>query len=201
MLVVDRIVEHLRGLGADHVFGVHGANIEDLYDALSRAGAGVRGVIAKHEFSAATMADGYFRAGGRLRVVAATSGGGAMNLVPGIAEAYAYASGIPMLVLVGQPPRALEGRGAFQDSSGLAGALDARDLFSSVSRYCARVERPSDIDRELRRATVDARGLCARGRPRRRRRDPLGRARTKLVAASGRRRPRRLCPEARSRDR
>jgi acetolactate synthase-1/2/3 large subunit len=154
MRVVDRIVELLSGLGADHVFGVHGANIEDLYDALSRAGAGVRGVIAKHEFSAATMADGYFRAGGRLGVVAATSGGGAMNLVPGIAEA--YASGIPMLVLVGQPPRALEGRGAFQDSSGLAGTLDARHLFSSVSRYCVRVERPGDIDRELRRATAAA---------------------------------------------
>jgi acetolactate synthase-1/2/3 large subunit len=139
MLVVDRIVEHLRGLGADHVFGVHGANIEDLYDALSRAGAGVRGVIAKHEFSAATMADGYFRAGGRLRVVAATSGGGAMNLVPGIAEAYAYASGIPMLVLVGQPPRALEVAGPSRTRAG----WPARSTRGTCSRLCRALARVS----------------------------------------------------------
>jgi acetolactate synthase-1/2/3 large subunit len=31
--VVDHIVEHLATIGVDYVFGVDGANIEDLYDA------------------------------------------------------------------------------------------------------------------------------------------------------------------------
>jgi len=84
------------------VFGVGGANIEDLYDAVHATRGAVRGVVAKHEFGAATMADGYARATGRLGVVAATSGGGAMNLVPWLAEA--HASRVPMLALVGQPP-------------------------------------------------------------------------------------------------
>jgi len=44
------------------------------------------------------MADGYARAGRRLGVVAATSGGGMTNLVSGLAEA--YASRIPVLALV-----------------------------------------------------------------------------------------------------
>src|SRR3982751_5987463 len=56
--------------GVRHVFGVGGANIEDLYDAFHRTGGVVRAVVAKHEFSAATMADGYARTSGRLGVVA-----------------------------------------------------------------------------------------------------------------------------------
>ena len=31
--VVDHIVEHLAAIGVEHIFGVGGANIEDLYDA------------------------------------------------------------------------------------------------------------------------------------------------------------------------
>ncbi|MDH2390977.1 thiamine pyrophosphate-binding protein [Streptomyces sp. HNM0663] len=136
-----RLVDHLAGelarAGVTHMFGVGGANIEDLYDAVHRGGA-MRGVVAKHEFSAVTMADGYARTTGRLGVVAATSGGGAMNLVPGLAEA--YASRVPVLALVGQPPTGEEGHGAFQDSSGKAGSFDAREVFAPVSRFCARVD-------------------------------------------------------------
>ncbi|MFF5015373.1 thiamine pyrophosphate-binding protein [Streptomyces sp. NPDC001165] len=136
-----RLVDHLAGelarVGVTHVFGVGGANIEDLYDAVHRGGA-VRCVVAKHEFSAATMADGYARTTRRLGVVAATSGGGAMNLVPGLAEA--YASRVPVLALVGQPPTGQAGHGAFQDSSGEAGSFDAREVFAPVSRFCAWVE-------------------------------------------------------------
>ncbi|MFF4040296.1 thiamine pyrophosphate-binding protein [Streptomyces sp. NPDC001816] len=136
-----RLVDHLAGelarAGVTHVFGVGGANIEDLYDAVHRCGT-VRCVVAKHEFSAVTMADGYARTTRRLGVVAATSGGGAMNLVPGLAEA--YASRVPVLALAGQPPTGQAGHGAFQDSSGKAGSFDAREVFAPVSRFCAWVE-------------------------------------------------------------
>ncbi|MEU6773248.1 thiamine pyrophosphate-binding protein [Streptomyces sp. NPDC046759] len=152
-----RLVDHLAGelarAGVTHVFGVGGANIEDLYDAVHRAGA-VRGVVAKHEFSAVTMADGYARTTGRLGVVAATSGGGAMNLVPGLAEA--YASRVPVLALVGQPPTGQEGRGAFQDSSGKAGSFDAREVFAPVTRFCARVDAPDALAELLPRAIAAA---------------------------------------------
>ncbi|MCF3130473.1 thiamine pyrophosphate-binding protein [Streptomyces olivochromogenes] len=139
---VDYLAGELARAGVTHMFGVGGANIEDLYDAVHRGGA-VRGVVAKHEFSAVTMADGYARVTGRLGVVAATSGGGAMNLVPGLAEA--YASRVPVLALVGQPPTGQEGHGAFQDSSGKAGSFDAREVFAPVSRFCARVDDASSL--------------------------------------------------------
>lgn len=152
--VVDYLVDTVSGLGVTHIFGVDGANIEDLYDAVFDAGGLPAGIVAKHEFSAATMADGYARSTGGLGVVAATSGGGAMNLVAGLAES--YASRVPVLALVGQPPTALEGNGAFQDSSGLAESLDATALFGAVSRYCARVTDPAELPAQLAAAVAAA---------------------------------------------
>lgn len=153
--LVDYLAAELGRIGVTYVFGVGGANIEDLYAAVHGATESVRGIVAKHEFSAATMADGYARATTRLGVVAATSGGGAMNLVPGLAEA--YASRVPVLALVGEPPTVLAGRGAFQDSSGQAGSLDALEVFGSVTRFCARVVEPDSIISLLARAVAVAR--------------------------------------------
>ncbi|MDT0377717.1 thiamine pyrophosphate-binding protein [Streptomyces sp. DSM 42041] len=150
--VADYLVESLAALGVRHVFGVGGANIEDLYDAAHHSGR-LTPVVAKHEFAAACMAEGSHRTGGGLGVVMTTSGAGAMNLVPGVSEA--YAARVPLLALVGQPPRPLEGRGAFQDSSGLSGSLDAVQLFGSISRFCARIDDPADAG-ELLAAAVDA---------------------------------------------
>jgi acetolactate synthase I/II/III large subunit len=81
--VVDHIVGHLAAIGVDYIFGVDGANIEDLYDAAFFQ-SDITAVLAKHEFSAATMADGYSRSGGGLGVVAANSGVSALNLVAGL---------------------------------------------------------------------------------------------------------------------
>ncbi|PXX65487.1 acetolactate synthase-1/2/3 large subunit [Nocardia tenerifensis] len=157
--VVDYVVQAVSALGVRHIFGVDGANIEDLYDAVFDASADVTGVIAKHEFAAATMADGYARSTAGLGVVAATSGGGAMNLVAGLAES--YASRVPVLALIGQPPTALEGNGAFQDTSGHSGTIDAARLFEEISRYCARVESAADLPDQLARAV----GAARRGGP------------------------------------
>jgi acetolactate synthase-1/2/3 large subunit len=140
--VVDHIVGHLAGIGVEYVFGVDGANIEDLYDA-AYFRSDVTAVLAKHEFSAATMADGYSRSGAGLGVVAATSGGGALNLVPGLGES--FTSRVPVLALVGQPATTMDGRGSFQDTSGRNGSLDAEALFSQVSVFCRRVMKPADI--------------------------------------------------------
>ncbi|MFI5509317.1 thiamine pyrophosphate-binding protein [Mycobacterium sp. NPDC051804] len=151
--VVDHIVGYLASRGVDYIFGVDGANIEDLYDAAFYC-ADITAVLAKHEFSAATMADGYSRSGAGLGVVAATSGGGCLNTVPGLGEA--LASRVPVLALIGQAPTTLDGRGAFQDTSGRNGSLDAHALFSAVSVYCRRVTTPEDIVTALPEAIASA---------------------------------------------
>ncbi|MFF3889612.1 thiamine pyrophosphate-binding protein [Streptomyces sp. NPDC001914] len=157
--MVDYLAGELARAGVTHLFGVGGANIEDLYDAVHRGGT-VQGVVAKHEFSAVTMADGYARTTARPGVVAATSGGGAMNLVPGLAEA--YASRVPLLALVGQPPTAQEGHGAFQDTSGKGDSFDAGEVFTPISRFCARVEDADSLvellPRAMRAALTEPRG-------------------------------------------
>ncbi|WP_297597573.1 thiamine pyrophosphate-dependent enzyme [Mycobacterium sp.] len=152
--VVDHIVGHLAAIGVDHVFGVDGANIEDVYDAAHFC-PDLEAVLAKHEFSAATMADGYSRSGAGLGVVASTSGGGALNLVAGLGES--LASRVPVLALVGQPASTMDGRGSFQDTSGANGSLNAEALFSAVSVFCERLRRPADIVALLPRAIAAAR--------------------------------------------
>ncbi|MFW0791020.1 thiamine pyrophosphate-binding protein [Gordonia sp. CPCC 205333] len=151
--VADYVVGRIASSGTSHIFGVGGANIEDIYDAIDRFGPRLIGVVAKHEFGAATMADGYARTTNRLGVVVATSGGGALNLVAALGES--YDSRVPVLALVGQPPSTLEGSGAFQDTSGRAGTLDATQLFGHVSRWCAKARSAQDVPRLLEQA-IDA---------------------------------------------
>ncbi|MGW3655783.1 thiamine pyrophosphate-binding protein [Streptomyces sp. NPDC005151] len=152
--VADFIVEFLHQQGVTHVFGVGGANIEDIYDALHQTEGGPLGVVAKHEYSAATMADGYHRASQRVPVIVSTSGAGAMNLVPGIAEL--RASYVPALVLIGQSPTTLDGHGSFQETSGLAGSIDALRLFGEIGVHCVRVDVPEAIVEALPRALAAA---------------------------------------------
>ncbi|TXH28786.1 MAG: thiamine pyrophosphate-binding protein [Mycobacterium sp.] len=153
--VVDHIITQLAASGVEYFFGIDGANIEDLFDAAFLAD-NVTAILAKHEFSAATMADGYSRAVSRIGVVAATSGGGSLNLVAGLGES--LASRVPVLALVGQAPTGMDGRGSFQDTSGRSGSLDAVALFSAVSVYCRRVTEPEDIVPALAEALTAAAG-------------------------------------------
>src|ERR1700744_3521965 len=101
MKLVDALVETLREWGVRYVFGVSGANVEHLHDAIHRLGDGeLEAVLAKSEVGAAFMADARARVHGTLGVCCATSGGGMMNLAVGIAES--FADSVPVLAIVGQ---------------------------------------------------------------------------------------------------
>ena len=103
--------ETLARLGVTHVFGYPGGAILPTYDALP--GARVTHVLARHEQSAAHMADGFARATGRVGVAMATSGPGATNLVTGIATA--MMDGSPIVCITGQVSSHLLGSDAFQE--------------------------------------------------------------------------------------
>jgi acetolactate synthase-1/2/3 large subunit len=147
MIVTDFIAEAIERAGIRYVFGVGGANIEDMFAAVQRRRPNMRAVLNKHEHAAGSAADAYARLTGGLGVVLATSGGGAMNLVHAIAEA--RASRVPLLAIVGEPPTDVQGVGAFQDTSGRGGAVDAAAVFGAASSWCARVARPDDVPRLL----------------------------------------------------
>jgi acetolactate synthase-1/2/3 large subunit len=156
VFVSDFIVERLVQLGVQHVFGVGGANIEDMFAAVQRRRPEIRALICKHEHAAGTAADAYARLRG-LGAVMVTSGGGAMNLVHALAEA--RASQVPVLAIVGEPPSALQGKGAFQDTSGKGDTVDAQAVFQAAAGHCTRVACAPDLPAALERALVATRGV------------------------------------------
>jgi acetolactate synthase-1/2/3 large subunit len=141
MKLADALVTTLRDWGLQYLFGVSGANIEHLHDAVYRLGGNrFRSVGAKSEVGAAFMADCRARVHRTLGVCCSTSGGGMMNLAVGVAEA--FAESVPLLAIVGQPSSKLAGRGAFQDSSGIGHSVNAEGLWAAISKYRARISEP-----------------------------------------------------------
>ena len=130
--VADALAQVLDNWGLEALFGVSGANIEDLHDAVHRLDGGLRSIAARSENGAAFMADAHARIHGTLGLCCATSGGGMMNLAVGVAES--RQSGVPVLAIVGQVPTALEGVGGFQDSSGLGDVVDAEALWAAIAK-------------------------------------------------------------------
>ncbi len=144
MNVSEALVSALRDWNCRYVFGVSGANIEHLHDAIHRLGGdNLQSVMAKSEIGAAMMADARARTHGSLGVCCSTSGGGMMNLAVGIAES--YAESVPVLAIVGQPPQQLEGRGAFQDSSGVGRGVNAVQMWSAISKHVERIEEGANF--------------------------------------------------------
>ncbi|MBF0367179.1 MAG: thiamine pyrophosphate-binding protein [Oligoflexia bacterium] len=145
MKLVDFVANYLVDTAKiRHFFGVSGANIEDLFFALSPANRpNATLILAKQEGGAATMADGHYRSSGRVAAVLTTSGGAALNIVPALGEA--YNSYIPLLAIIGAPPTSLDGKGAFQDGSGINHTLNLEKLLSNVTCYCKRVLAPDEM--------------------------------------------------------
>ena len=152
MQLSDAIVTSLRDWGVPYMFGVSGANIEHVHDSIHRHGEDrLRSVLTKSEMGAAFMADGLARVHRTLGVCCATSGGGMMNLAVGLAES--YAESVPVLAIIGQAPSPLHGKGAFQDSSGLARSVDAEMLFNSITKYVGNIKDPGEFWEHFENAT------------------------------------------------
>jgi acetolactate synthase-1/2/3 large subunit len=138
--VAELLVDYLRQLEVEYVFGVPGGAIEPFYSALARSARrnGPRPVLARHETGAAFMADGYAQATGRLGVCCATSGPGATNLITGIASA--FMSRAPVLAVTAQSVLRRFGSGAFQESS--CDGVNSVGIFQHCTRYNTLVSHP-----------------------------------------------------------
>ena len=105
------LIEALERNGVKQIFGYPGGTIMPVYDAL--VGSGLKHYLCRHEQGAALAADAYGRVTRRAGVCIATSGPGATNLVTGIANA--FMDSVPMVIITGQVPSALQGTDAFQE--------------------------------------------------------------------------------------
>ncbi|PSN89959.1 acetolactate synthase, large subunit, biosynthetic type [Candidatus Marsarchaeota G2 archaeon OSP_D] len=135
------LIEALRIEGVEVVFGIPGGAIMPVYDEL--LGSPIRHVLARHEQSAAHMADGYARVTGRPGVAMATSGPGATNLVTGVATA--YMDSVPMVAITGQVATRLIGTDAFQE-------IDTVGIFNPITKYQFQPRRPSEVPRAVKAA-------------------------------------------------
>lgn len=98
----DLVVETLTALGARTVFGIPGQHALGLFDALSRSELSF--VSSRVENNAAFAADGFGRATGEVGVLFLSTGPGALTALAGLEEA--YATGVPIVVVASQIPRA-----------------------------------------------------------------------------------------------
>ncbi|BAO44701.1 thiamine pyrophosphate-binding protein [Thiolapillus brandeum] len=147
--VAELIVSYMERLGIRHIFGMPGAHILPVYDALYDSD--IQSVLAKHEQGASFMAGGYARASGGIGACITTAGPGATNLVTGIANAYADRQ--PVLAITGETSTHIFGRGGLQESSGEGGSIDQIALFQGITRYNRIVERTDYLGNVLNRAS------------------------------------------------
>ena len=108
----EAIIESLKKMGVETIFGYPGGQTIPFYDMLYDAD--IDHILVRHEQAAAHAADGFARASGKVGVCLATSGPGATNLVTGIATSFMDSS--PIVAITGQVPTHLIGNDAFQEA-------------------------------------------------------------------------------------
>ncbi len=147
--VSELIVKYMERLGIKTIFGMPGAHILPVYDSLYDSS--IQSVLAKHEQGAAFMACGYNRASGNIAACITTAGPGATNLITGIANAYVDRQ--PVLIITGETPTYIFGKGGLQESSGEGGSINQSALFDSITQYCRVIERTDYLENVLNQAS------------------------------------------------
>ncbi|MBQ9361262.1 MAG: biosynthetic-type acetolactate synthase large subunit [Lachnospiraceae bacterium] len=123
------------------VYGYPGVAIANFFDSLGATN--IRQVLVRTEQNAGHMASGYARTLGRVGVCAVTSGPGALNLITGIATA--YADSIPLVCISGQVDSDLIGSDGFQEA-------DVTGAAESIVKYSYLVKDVNDIPRIFKEA-------------------------------------------------
>ena len=148
----EALMRSLEAEGVDVIFGYPGGAIMPTYDALYDHRKTLNHILVRHEQGAAHAAQGYARVSGRVGVVLATSGPGAMNTITGIADAMIDST--PMVVVCGQVGAAMLGTDAFQE-------VDVIGVTQPITKWAYQIRRAEDVAWAVSRAFYIARS----GRP------------------------------------
>ena len=147
----DLVLETLRDLGIDTIFGYPGGAVLPLYDAIYNF-KGICHILGRHEQGCLHEAEGYAKSTGKLGVAVVTSGPGATNAITGIADA--MSDSVPLLVFTGQVARAGIGKDAFQEA-------DIVGITMPITKYNYQVRETADIPRII----TEAVHIATTGRP------------------------------------
>ena len=144
------MVKCLQEEGVEIVFGYPGAVICPFFDKLHDTN--IKAVLVRQEQNAAHAASGYARALSKVGVCVATSGPGALNMIPGIATA--YMDSIPMVAITGQVKSDQLGRDVFQEA-------DVTGACESFVKHSYLVKNTADLPRIFKEAFH----IASTGRP------------------------------------
>ncbi len=124
----------LRKSGVDTMFFLMGAPMLETESGCIEEG--IRSIDVRHEQAAAMMAHAWGRVRNRVGVCIAASGPGTVNLMTGVANAWADSA--PLLAIGGSAPFATSGLGVFQE-------CDQLSLFKPVTKWAERCLDPARI--------------------------------------------------------
>lgn len=130
----DMVIDTLKNNGVEYVFGIPGAKIDYLFNALIDDGPEL--IVTRHEQNAAMVAQGIGRLTGKPGVVLVTSGPGVSNLTTGLLTA--TSEGDPVLALGGQVKRNDLLRLTHQ-------SIDNAALLKYSSKYSEEVQDPESL--------------------------------------------------------
>lgn len=132
------IVEGLLANGVDTVFGIPGAQMYALFDALQQRRDSIKTIGARHEQTCGYMAFGYARSTGKPGVFSVVPGPGILNA--GAALVTALGCNTPVLCVTGQVPSAFidKGRGHLHEIPDQLGTL------RKLTKWSERIERIED---------------------------------------------------------
>lgn len=136
------VIETLKQLGTDTIFGYPGGIVLSVYDELSQQ-SDIKHYLVRHEQSAVHAAEGYARISGKCGVAVVTSGPGATNIITGLANA--YLDGFPLVVITGQVSAELLHQDAFQE-------VDIIDITKSCTKANFQVKSANDLQSTLQNA-------------------------------------------------
>jgi acetolactate synthase I/II/III large subunit len=144
------VVSALEAQGVTHVFGIPGAKIDAVFDAL--VDSKIKTVVCRHEQNAAFIAGGIGRMTGKAGVAIATSGPGVSNLVTGLATA--NSEGDPVVALGGAVPAAEALKQVHQ-------TMDAVSILKPVTKFSATVGASDQLSEVM----INAFRAAESGRP------------------------------------
>jgi acetolactate synthase I/II/III large subunit len=150
----QRAVETLSAYGIQYIFGVPGAKIDPIYDALLDGGPEL--IVCRHEQNAAFMAAAVGRLTGTPGVALVTSGPGTTNLVTGLITATTEQD--PMVAICGAVARADRLKRTHQ-------SMDAAAALKPFTKYTGEVNDPDNVPEAvanaIRAAVTPPRGAAA----------------------------------------
>ena len=135
----DLLVSCLEALDVEYVFGIPGAKVDKIFEAL-RCSKKIKLILCRHEQNATFMAACYGRLAGKPGVVLVTSGPGVTNTTTGLLTA--TTEGCPIVVIGGNVSQDMLLRQTHQ-------ALDNAKLMHVVSKFSIEIESVSVIPETL----------------------------------------------------